>query len=89
MSALQAGSAFKLRHIRQVTPSTAVASIEVGPITIGSVWINDCQGSPEIAWPRSMRGYPVVTIEDDHLRRNIEAGIISTVRGWGEGQGGA
>lgn len=84
MAALQAGSAFKLRHIRQVNASTAVAVIEIGPVTIGSVWVNDCTGEPDVMWPRSMRGFPIITVEDDRLRQDIEAAIVSAVKGWGE-----
>lgn len=89
MVALQAGSAFKLRQIRQVSPHTAVAAIDIGPVSIGSVWVNDCQGEPEVNWPRSMRGYPVVTITDDQLRQDIEAAILDTVKGWTEGRASA
>ncbi len=86
MVAPEARGAFKLRHVRQVNASTAVAVIQVGPVTIGSLWINDIEGEPEVAWPRSMRGFPIVAIEDDALRHDIEAAIVSTVKGWAEGQ---
>lgn len=88
MVALQAGSAFKLRKIRQVNHSTAVASVDVGPVTISSIWVNDAQGEPEVSWPRSMRGFPVVTIEDDQLRHDIEAAILSTLKGWADRRAG-
>lgn len=89
MGALQAGGAFKLRKIRQVNQSTAVAAVTVGPVTISSIWVNDAQGEPEVCWPRSMRGFPVITIEDDQLRHDIEAAIIDVVKGWPAGKGAA
>ena len=73
---------FQLRNIRQVSPHTAVASVKVGPVVISSIWINDVQNEPEIAWPRSTRGFPVAVIEDDKLRVEIEDAIIATVSGW-------
>lgn len=89
MAALQAGGAFKLRKIRQVNPQTAVAAIDVGPVCIGSVWVNDCAGDPVVMWPRSARGFPVITIEDDQLRQDIEAAIVSAVKGWVAGRASA
>jgi len=82
MAALQAGSAFKLRKIRQVNQSTAVAAVTIGPVTISSIWVNDAQGEAEVCWPRSLRGFPVITIEDDQLRHDIEAAIRNAVKGW-------
>lgn len=90
MVALQAGSAFKLRSIRQVSPFTAVAIVNVGPVEIGAVWVNDLQGEPEVAWPRTTRGFPVATITDDQLRLEIEDAIVRTIKGWPEaGRAGA
>lgn len=87
MAALQAGSAFKLRKIRQVNQSTAVAAVTVGPVTISSIWVNDAQGEPEVCWPRSLRGFPVITIEDDALRQEIEQAILAAVKSWPVGPG--
>ena len=89
MGALQAGGAFTLRKIRQVNQSTAVAAVTVGPVTISSIWVNDAQGEPEVCWPRSMRGFPVITIEDDQLRHDIEAAIVDPGKSWPAGKGSA
>lgn len=81
-AALQAGGAFKLRSVKQVSDALAVAVVEVGPVTISSVWISDIAGKPKVAWPRSARGYPIVSVSDDELRDEIEGEIADVVLGW-------
>lgn len=77
----KAGRSFTLRSVKQVKADLAVASVAVGPITINSIWVNRANASPVIAWPQSVKGHPLLTIEDS-LRNDIEAAIAKVLKGW-------
>lgn len=89
MAALGMERPFQLRTIRQVSPHMAVAAVQVGPVIISSIWITDIQHEPEVSWPRSTRGFPIAAVEDDKLRREIEAAILDVVGGWRNAGGAA
>lgn len=74
---------FTLHTVKQITDKTAVATVRVGPVEVGCIWVNDLQGTPEVAWPRTTRGFAIATITDQHLRSEIEAAIIAVVTSWG------
>lgn len=74
-------NAFTIQHIRQVSPALAVATIEVGPVSVGSIWVTGLDSpAPQVAWPRSGRGFPVATITSPKLREAIEARLVEMVR---------
>ena len=84
--------AFRLQTVKQITDTSAVAAVQIGPVAIGGIWVNDIQGEPEVAWPRSTRGFSLATVTDEALRNEIEAAIVGVVKRWGdyrEGQGAA
>lgn len=74
---------FQIARVRQVTPDLAVAELDIGPVRVGSVWIGGISaGDPFVNWPRSGKGFPVITIANDRLRESIEARLIERVKGW-------
>ena len=54
-----------------------VATIRVGSIRLGSVFVID--GS--VSWPRTAKGFEIISIDDDELRARAEAAILSRVAG--------
>jgi hypothetical protein len=54
-----------------------VATIRVGSIRLGSVFVID--GS--VSWPRTARGFEIISIDDDALRQRVEAAILARVAG--------
>ena len=81
---LKQNPAFRLQAVKQITDKSAVASVLIGPVAIGGIWVNDIQGEPEVAWPRSTRGFSLATVTDEALRNEIETAIISVVKRWGD-----
>ena len=74
---------FQVIRVRQVNPALAVGEVAVGPVVVGSIWLTGLDGpSPQVNWPRSGRGFPVVSIGSDRLREAIEARLLETVRSW-------
>jgi hypothetical protein len=55
----------------------SVATIRVGSIRLGSVFVVD--GS--VSWPRTARGFEIISIDDDALRQRVEAAILARVAG--------
>lgn len=81
------GNGFTIQQIRQVSPTLAVATVEVGPVTVGSIWVTGIDTpAPQVAWPRSGRGFPVATITSPRLREAIEGRLVETVRSWPAGE---
>lgn len=78
---------FTLHTVKQITDKTAVATVRVGPVEVGCIWVNDLQGTPDVAWPRTTRGFSIATITDQQLRREIEAAILAVVRSGGDYRG--
>ena len=54
-----------------------VATIRVGSIRLGSVFVVD--GS--VSWPRTARGFEIISIDDAELRARAEAAILARVAG--------
>ncbi len=54
-----------------------VATIRVGSIRLGSIFVID--GS--VSWPRTAKGFEIISIDDDELRARAEAAILSRVAG--------
>jgi len=81
MAALQGKERpFKLHGLKHVDPDRRVCEITVGPIKIGSVWITGAKTTaPNVSWPRTTRGYPIIEIEDP-LRSQIETAILAELR---------
>jgi hypothetical protein len=76
-------NAFTIQHVRQVSPELAVAEVILGPVRISSIWIAGCDTpEPRVAWPRSGRGFPVVSVSSDRLREAIEHKLLEVVKGW-------
>jgi hypothetical protein len=72
---------FQITRIRQVSADAAVAELDIGPVHVGSVWIGGIAANdPFVNWPKSAKGFPVVTIADDGLRQDIESTIIERVK---------
>jgi hypothetical protein len=75
---------FTLHTVKQITDKTAVATVRIGPVEVGCVWVNDLQGTPEVAWPRTTRGFAIASITDERLRGEIETAIKNVVASWGD-----
>lgn len=74
---------FQITRIRQVTEDLAVAELDIGPVHISSVWIGGlAAGSPFVSWPRSAKGFPIISVTSEKLRQSIEGRIIERVAGW-------
>jgi hypothetical protein len=56
-----------------------VATVRVGAIRLGSIFAIDGR----VSWPRTARGFEIVSIDDDELRGRVEAAILSRVAGGG------
>lgn len=54
-----------------------VATIRVGSIRLGSIFLIDGR----VSWPRTARGFEIVSIDDDELRARAEAAILARVAG--------
>ena len=81
MDALQAdGAPYKLLSIKSVDTDRRVCELKIGPVHVGSVWITGARSTaPNISWPRTSRGYPIIQI-DDPLRSQIEKTILDGLR---------
>lgn len=75
---------FQITRLRQVTADLAVAELDIGPVHISSVWIGGlAAGDPFVSWPRSAKGFPIISVTSEKLRQSIEGRIIERVAGWG------
>jgi hypothetical protein len=54
-----------------------VATIRVGSIRLGSIFLIDGR----VSWPRTAKGFEIISIDDDELRERAEAAILSRVAG--------
>lgn len=72
---------FQVRTVKQIKPDLAVASVAIGGVTIHAIWVNDIFSTPTVGWPRSGRGWPLISVEDG-LRGEIENAILDIVAGW-------
>jgi hypothetical protein len=55
----------------------SVATIRVGSIRLGSIFLIDGR----VSWPRTAKGFEIISIDDDELRERAEAAILSRVAG--------
>lgn len=76
------GSAFKLLSIKKVDEDRRVATVRIGPLRLGSIWITDCETDPCVSWPRTIRGYPIIEV-DAELRIPIEDMLLQAVKAGG------
>lgn len=72
---------FQVQNVRQVNVDLAVAVVRIGQVVVFGIWVSDIAGSPAISWPRSARGFKLISI-DDGIREEIEREIIHIVNGW-------
>lgn len=78
---------FQVLRVRRVNNELAVGEVAVGAVEIGSIWIVGLDGpDPQVAWPRSGRGFPVISIGSSRLREAIEARLLEVVRQGSESQ---
>lgn len=54
-----------------------VATIRVGSIRLGSIFLIDGR----VSWPRTAKGFEIISIDDDELRARAEAAILARVAG--------
>lgn len=72
---------FKLHGLKRVDDDRRVCEITIGPVKVGSVWVTGARTTaPNISWPRTTRGYPIIEIEDPDLRSDIEKAILAELR---------
>ncbi len=72
---------FELLAIRKVDDDRRVAHVQVGPISIKSIWIVGLKtGKPRVSWPESGKGYPIVTA-DEPLKGEIDRMILDRIGG--------
>ena len=78
---------FQVIRVRRVSSELAVGEVAVGAVTVGSIWIAGLDGpAPQVCWPRSGRGFPVIAIASSRLREAIEARLLEVVRQGSESQ---
>ncbi len=56
-----------------------VATVRVGAIRLGSIFAIDGR----VSWPRTARGFEIISIEDAELRARIEDEILARAAGGG------
>lgn len=49
---------FALQHVRQISTNLAVATVRIGPVTVGQVWVAGLTDMPEILWPQIHNALP-------------------------------
>ena len=54
-----------------------VATVRVGAIRLGSIFAIDGR----VSWPRTARGFEIVSIDDDELRGRIEGALLAAAKG--------
>jgi hypothetical protein len=59
-----------------INTDRAVAHVDIGPISLGSMWIVDRKTDPKVSWPRTARGYPLISVKDAGLREQIERMVL-------------
>lgn len=73
---------FNVVSFQRLAKDRHVAEVRMGPILLGSIYLTGCQSkTPQVVWPRTVRGYPVIVV-DEPLRSEIETALI---RRLGEG----
>ncbi len=76
---------FEVIRVRHVSPALAVAEVDIGSIVVGSIWISGLDGgAPQVNWPRSGRGFPIISIASGRLREAIEARLLEAAKAPGE-----
>jgi hypothetical protein len=75
---------FEIASYKRLDDDRRVAEVRVGPILMGSVYLTGCQTTaPNVSWPRTARGYPIIVV-DDPLRSRIEKALLARL---GKGRG--
>lgn len=54
-----------------------VATIRLGSIRLGSIFLIDGR----VSWPRTAKGFEIISIDDAELRARAEAAILARVAG--------
>jgi len=69
--------------IRRVDAARSVAHVQVGGITLKSLWVVDQDTpTPVVSWPRTARGFPIVEASEP-LRAQIDQAVLDAVlAGW-------
>jgi hypothetical protein len=79
-SAAKLPEEFEISSFKTLDPDRRVAEIKIGPILMGSVYITGAKTTaPNISWPRTARGYPIIVV-DDPLRSEIEKALLARLR---------
>jgi hypothetical protein len=76
-SAAKLPEEFTVSSFKTLDPDRRVAEIKIGPVLCGSVYLTGCQTTaPNVSWPRTARGYPIVIV-DDPIRSEIEKALLA------------
>jgi|TARA_B100000315_G_C14492071_1_gene548064 hypothetical protein len=68
-------------NVRRMDADRAVVHVELGDgISLNSLWVVGLTTpEPSVAWPRTKRGYPIVTASVE-LRERIDARVLEAVQ---------
>lgn len=71
---------YSIVSFKTLDPDRRVAEIKIGPVSCGSVYITGAKTTaPNVSWPRTARGYPIITV-DDPLRSQIETALLARLK---------